>query len=150
MQIQNKALPLQYQVKQTHKTQAIMTRNEFETRTGVQVTDTEFWSINEVYNNSDVDKDEFCRLWCKMNPVRVATARAAKTEEENRIAEMERAMDVVTRSCKFDFDADAMTTLRKRDVVFLENLGIDFYTPYGYKKMYEVRYEILKRYGMVA
>jgi hypothetical protein len=85
-----------------------------------------------------------------MNPVRVATARGAKAEEEKRIAEMEKAMDVILRSCKFDFDADAMTTLRKRDIVFLENLGIDFYTPYGYKKMYEVRYEILKRYGMVA
>lgn len=43
-----------------------MTKKEFETRTGVPVTETEFWSINDVYNNSNVDKDEFCRLWKKM------------------------------------------------------------------------------------
>lgn len=127
-----------------------MTRNEFETRTGVQVTDTEFWSINEVYNNSNVDKDEFCRLWCKMNPVRVATARSAKTAEEKRMQEMEKAMDIVSRSCKFDFDADGMLTLRKRDINFLESIGIDMYDTYGYKKLYTIRYEILKKYKLIA
>lgn len=127
-----------------------MTRNEFETRTGVQVTDTEFWAINEVYNNSNVDKDEFCRLWKKMNPVRVATANAERTAEEKRIQEMEKAMDIVTRSCSFDFDADGMLTLRKRDINFLESIGIDMYDTYGYKKLYTIRYEILAKYGMIA
>ena len=82
-----------------------MTQKEFETRTGVPVTETEFWSINDVYNNSNVDKDEFCRLWKKMNPVRVATANAARTAEEKRMQEMEKAMDIVSRSCSFDYDA---------------------------------------------
>lgn len=127
-----------------------MTRNEFETRTGVQVTDTEFWSINEVYNNSNVDKDEFCRLWKKMNPVRVATANAARTAEEKRMQEMEKAMDIVSRSCSFDFDADGMLTLRKRDINFLESIGIDMYDTYGYKKLYTIRYEILTKYGLIA
>jgi hypothetical protein len=127
-----------------------MTRNEFETRTGVQVTDAEFWSINEVYNNSNVDKDEFCRLWKKMNPVRVATANAARTAEEKRMQEMEKAMDIVSRSCSFDFDADGMLTLRKRDINFLESIGIDMYDTYGYKKLYTIRYEILTKYGLIA
>lgn len=127
-----------------------MTRNEFETRTGVQVTDVEFWSINEVYNNSNVDKDEFCRLWKKMNPVRVATANAARTAEEKRMQEMEKAMDIVSRSCSFDFDADGMLTLRKRDINFLESIGIDMHDTYGYKKLYTIRYEILTKYGLIA
>jgi hypothetical protein len=127
-----------------------MTRNEFETRTGVQVTDTEFWSINEVYNNSDVDKDEFCRLWKKMNPVRVANAKAEKDAQEKRMQEMEKAMDIVTRSCSYDFDADAMTTLKRREVNFLESIGIDMYDTYGYKKLYTIRYEILVKFGLVA
>lgn len=127
-----------------------MTKKEFETRTGVPVTETEFWSINDVYNNSNVDKDEFCRLWKKMNPVRVATANAARTAEEKRMQEMEKAMDIVSRSCSFDYDADAMLTLRKRDINFLESIGIDMYDAYGYKKLYKVRYEILVKFGMVA
>ena len=127
-----------------------MTRNEFETRTGVQVTDTEFWSINEVYNNSDVDKDEFCRLWKKMNPVRVANAKAEKDAQEKRMQEMEKAMDIVTRSCSYEFDADAMTTLKRREINFLESIGIDMYDTYGYKKLYQVRYEVLVKFGLAA
>ena len=127
-----------------------MTRNEFETRTGVQVTDTEFWSINEVYMNSDVDKDEFCKLWKKMNPVRVANAKAERDAAEKRIEEMQKAMDIVTSSCVFDFDADAMTTLKRRDVCFLESIGIDMYDAYGYKKLYQVRYDVLVKFGLVA
>ena len=127
-----------------------MTRNEFETRTGVQVTDTEFWSINEVYNNSDVDKDEFCRLWKKMNPVRVANAKTEKDAQEKRMQEMEKAMDIVTRSCSYEFDADAMTTLKRREINFLESIGIDMYDTYGYKKLYQVRYEVLVKFGLAA
>lgn len=84
------------------------------------------------------------------DPVRVATANAARTAEEKRMQEMEKAMDIVSRSCSFDYDADAMLTLRKRDINFLESIGIDMYDAYGYKKLYKVRYEILVKFGMVA
>ena len=57
-----------------------MTQQEFFNRTGVEVSNDEFWAINEVYNNSEVDKDEFCKLWCKMNPARVQNA---KNERKN-------------------------------------------------------------------
>lgn len=38
---------------------------EFVERTGVYVSIDEFNTIVEVYNNSDVNKDEFCKLWAK-------------------------------------------------------------------------------------
>ena len=41
----------------------------------VEVSNDEFWAINEVYNNSDLDKDEFCKMWCKMNASRVKAAK---------------------------------------------------------------------------
>lgn len=44
---------------------------EFVERTGVYVGIDEFNTIVKVYNNSDVDKDEFCKLWAKMNFARV-------------------------------------------------------------------------------
>ena len=53
-----------------------MTQQEFLNRTGVEVSNSEFWAINEVYNNSDLDKDEFCKMWCKMNQSRVKAAKA--------------------------------------------------------------------------
>lgn len=46
--------------------------SEFVGRTGMNVDSAEFDAIVEVYNDSDVDKDEFCRLWVKMNLNRVA------------------------------------------------------------------------------
>lgn len=60
-----------------------MTQQEFTSRTLVEVSTEEFWAINEVYNNSDIDKDEFCKLWRKMNANRVAEAKAkAKAQAE--------------------------------------------------------------------
>jgi hypothetical protein len=48
-----------------------MMYGEFVERTGVYVGIDEFNTIVKVYNNSDVDKDEFCKLWAKMNFARV-------------------------------------------------------------------------------
>jgi len=41
-----------------------MTRNEFETRTNIQVSE-EYFSkvINPLYMSNDLDKDEFCKDW---------------------------------------------------------------------------------------
>ena len=42
-----------------------MTQQEFTSRTLVEVSNEEFWAINQVYNNSDLDKDEFCKMWAR-------------------------------------------------------------------------------------
>jgi hypothetical protein len=62
-----------------------MTQQEFTQRTNVQVSNTEFDAIHEVYMNSDLDKDEFCKMWVKMNKTRVENAkveRMMKQKEE--------------------------------------------------------------------
>ena len=59
-----------------------MTQQEFFNRTGVEVSNDEFWAINEMYNNCEVDKDEFCKLWCKMNPARVNNAKIERKWKE--------------------------------------------------------------------
>lgn len=61
-----------------------MTQQEFFERTKVEVSNDEFWAINEVYNYSELDKDEFCKLWCKMNKTRVKAAKAAEMEAQRR------------------------------------------------------------------
>ena len=38
----------------------------------------EFEAINEVYMNSDLDKDEFCKMWVKMNKTRVQNAKVER------------------------------------------------------------------------
>ena len=52
-----------------------MTKQEFTNRTLVEVSDEEFNAIQTVYYASDLGKNEFCKLWCKMNPSRVQDAK---------------------------------------------------------------------------
>ena len=56
----------------------VMTKQEFTNRVKVEVSNSEFDVINEFYMSCECDKDEFCKMWCKMNPNRV---KAAKTEK---------------------------------------------------------------------
>ncbi len=55
-----------------------MTKQEFTQRVNVEVSNKEFEAINEVYMNSDLDKDEFCKMWVKMNKTRVQNAKVER------------------------------------------------------------------------
>ncbi len=55
-----------------------MTQQEFTQRVNVEVSNKEFEAINEVYMNSDLDKDEFCKMWAKMNKTRVQNAKVER------------------------------------------------------------------------
>ena len=63
-----------------------MRQQEFESRVLVQVSTEEYVHIEQVYMNSDLDKDEFCKLWRQMNRTRVNEAieksKARKVKEE--------------------------------------------------------------------
>lgn len=74
-----------------------MMYSEFVERTGMNVSSAEFDAIVEVYNNSDVDKDEFCKLWVKMNFNRVATYKAKKAKEEKQHKVWENMHEVYTK-----------------------------------------------------
>ena len=55
-----------------------MTQQEFTQRVNVEVSNKEFEAINDVYMNSDLDKDEFCKMWVKMNKTRVQNAKVER------------------------------------------------------------------------
>jgi hypothetical protein len=59
-----------------------MTKQEFTNRTQVEVSNEEFEMINEFYMSVECDKDEFCKMWCKMNPNRVKEAKTEKRIQE--------------------------------------------------------------------
>lgn len=59
-----------------------MTKQEFENRTHVNVSFREYEQIEGVYMASDLDKDEFCKTWCKMNRSRVKKAKEAEKESK--------------------------------------------------------------------
>lgn len=55
-----------------------MTQQEFTQRVNVEVSNKEFEAINGVYMNSDLGKDEFCKMWVKMNKTRVQNAKVER------------------------------------------------------------------------
>ena len=67
--------------------------NEFIERVGMEVSSSEFEIINNMYMLADVDKDEFCKLWAKMNFARIKTAKEQKAKEEKE----EKAIEYITK-----------------------------------------------------
>ena len=70
-----------------------MTTQEFTSRTKVEIsanptlgiTPEEFEAIHTVYVNSDLDKDEFCRAWKRMNRTRIAAFKEARKAWKERL-----------------------------------------------------------------
>lgn len=61
-----------------------MTQREFTQRTLVEVSAEEFNAIHVVYMSCDLDKDEFCKVWCKMNKTRVQAAKDGRKQANER------------------------------------------------------------------
>lgn len=120
-----------------------MTQQEFTQRTNIEVSYNEFEAINEVYMNSEVDKDEFCKMWVKMNKTRVANAIKAKKEAEESEAKKSRMAEMYWMLF-YDLKSDEKFTLMgwevcsKRDRKFLEGEGIEVVNALAGNMMYNM------------
>lgn len=99
-----------------------MTKEEFKNRTGVQVDDYEWYAINETYNYSEVDKDTFCKFWCKMNANRVSNARLAAKSKKS-ADEIINKLNLVYMRYSSTCD-NALEKLTPRDKEWLTDCGI--------------------------
>lgn len=66
-----------------------MLLSEFTERTGITPEHEEWQAITTMYLLADVDKNEFCKLWCKMNAQRVKSAKEQKAKEKQEVAAIE-------------------------------------------------------------
>lgn len=101
-----------------------MTIQEFQSRTQVSVDVSEFESITTVYMQSDVDKDTFCKMWCKMNATRVMAAKeqAKKQQTIDKVFSM-----VITNPEWTDvehYNDIAVAVLSSKDKALIESIGI--------------------------
>lgn len=101
-----------------------MTQQEFETRVLVKVSTSEYWHINEVYNNSDLDKDEFCKLWVKMNQGRVSKAKEEAKREAEDWKQREGLYDIIAKDWSNLYDKAAYKHLNKKERQLLDTVGI--------------------------
>lgn len=128
-----------------------MTQQEFTKRTMVEVSNREFDAIHEVYMNSDLDKDEFCKMWVKMNKTRVQNAKVER---------MIKAQDEAYRTALHNFytktsDMGGFITpicyvkISTYEVQAMSYAGIKVANDNGrIKFLSDVRYEIGKFLGM--
>lgn len=72
---------------------------EFVDRTGYIPTEKEWEHVNEAYMDCEVDKDTFCRCWCKCNPSKVGTFFKACKEQERLSSVFDNVVRFVVR-CK--------------------------------------------------
>lgn len=104
-----------------------MTQKEFTDRVEVEVTTKEFEAINEVYMNSDLDKDAFCRIWVKMNKSRVREARikAAELREKQTLKEIAWTMYQRIGGMGNTHLRLAQATLCRQEKNFLYGIGVE-------------------------
>lgn len=107
-----------------------MRQSEFETRVHMNVTAEEYSHIEEVYMNSDLDKDEFCALWVKMNQTRVNNAKAERKAAEEEQAKQEKLWNIVEKHMNdnwekcFKMAEDVLSSTQKK---VIESAGISLY-----------------------
>lgn len=86
-----------------------MTRNEFIQRTQVEVSEKEYAAIEVVYMASDLDKDEFCKMWRKMNATRVQNAKVERMIENSRRAQEDALFEMLGRWGRIEGDPRVYT-----------------------------------------
>lgn len=103
-----------------------MLQQEFEARVKIHVSYKEYEAINEVYSNSDLNKDEFCKEWVRMNQKRVNQAVAEEKERQHLSAIKDKAWDIIIlhRYNYGKLQKPASQTLSARHMAFCESVGI--------------------------
>ncbi len=139
-----------------------MLQSEFTTRTKVHVSAEEYAHIEAVYMASDVDKDEFCRLWVLMNKERVARSKEEAKQQAAEQSRRESLWRIVERYDGADWETcckradDVLTDKQKQLVqsagIELSELHIEPFFGHevrDYKQLGTVIYE-LKKYLKAA
>ena len=106
-----------------------MLQSEFTTRTKVHVSAEEYAHIEAVYMASDVDKDEFCRLWVLMNKQRVKAYKERVKQQEAQQAQRDKLWKLIEKYGWKDYSWKethfAETTLTATEQKLVEGVGIE-------------------------
>lgn len=136
-----------------------MTKQEFEVRAKIEVTEQEYYSVIEpMYMSSDVDKDEFCAMWRKMNHKRVKLyladqlKRKQERERKDRLFDLKWKIECLPMEKKGTLAVLFLTDKQMQD---LKEVGIEteeWNSFYGYteqKRLTTIHYELLKFFGQI-
>jgi len=109
-----------------------MTQNEFETRAGIHVSAHEYESIEAVYMASDLQKDDFCRQWARMNRERIQKARKEEEASQKQAADRWDVGEICWRlrgASSAVYDSPLADHISKKEGRLLQSLGFDTERP---------------------
>lgn len=116
-----------------------MTQVEFENR-AMKVSVEEFEAINFVYMSCDLNKDEFCKMWVKMNATRVQAYKDRQKETKQEMKNRDKAARIYDRIAPMGgaiYGMKGYEVLTPAEQRFIATLGMDEYTYAS-----EIRYEL--------
>ena len=123
-------------------------QSEFQERVQMQVSPAEYAAIEAVYNESDLNKDDFCKLWVKMNQTRVNKAKAEARARAEKEALRDKAWEIISKyGGVWNCQQPASKFLKKRERAFCESIGIkvrDMENQYLSTTLSTVIYELRK------
>ena len=115
-----------------------MTQKEFQDRVKMQVSAQEYAAIEVVYMNSNLEKDEFCKMWKKMNAKRISVylkSEKEKQEKYEHISFLYSTMCLLRNlAYKSGWDSSCEKLITNKVCKELEKANID-YMEYNYIKM---------------
>jgi DNA primase large subunit len=124
-----------------------MLQKEFEQRVKMNVSIDEFAHINEVYMNSDLEKDDFCKEWVKMNKTRVQRAKEAQKKEQERQNLRDALTKIMSDIQWLSYDQQlkiAVCYLSDREVRTIQKAGISLETPNGEVNRFKYGWEVAR------
>lgn len=128
-----------------------MRQFEFEERVKMHVSQKEYEAIEEVYMNSDLDKDEFCKMWVKMNKSRVKEAQEQEKKRQEASELKDKAWELYFKlrdAIIYDFDKWSEYChlfLSQKEQALLEKLGMTF----TWKQLGTLKYELAQFLGII-
>lgn len=128
-----------------------MLHEEFTKRVGISVSYQEFDAIHVVYMASELDKDEFCKAWKKMNAKRIKAYKAEKKEEQEYNKFLQRIDKIFDKLFEFDGNdyIDLVTTEKEQEDLKRFGIRLSTYSSYaGYDvtaRVYEVRMQLRRK-----
>lgn len=115
-----------------------MTQKEFQDRVKMQVSAQEYAAIEVVYMNSDLEKDEFCKMWKKMNAKRISVYLKSEKEKQEKYEHIAFLYSTICmlRNLAYEsgWDSSSEKLITNKVRKELEKANID-YMEYNYIKM---------------
>lgn len=110
-----------------------MTQQEFQDRVKMRVPAGEYTAIEVVYMNCDLEKDEFCKMWAKMNAKRIAAYQKAEKEKQEKHEHISLLASTRELAYSKGWEASPKQVLTSKVIKALDKADI-YITEYNYVK----------------